>query len=332
MNLKTFFWNQEENRLRTAWRLCLYILILLGTTMVLGLVSGVLVVIARFIFSGLMIDPTYTNIYQMVLITLVMIIGTWVTVRWVDRRKFSSLGLQFGRKWWHDFAFGAFLGSFLMVLIFLTELAFGWITVEGTLFSHPDYTNFWLAMIVYAFQFICVGIYEEIFSRGYQLINLSEGFSFIKDRKTGLLISYLITSSIFGLMHAINPGATPASVLNIMAAGLFLGLGMILTGRMGLSIGLHITWNFFQGNIFGFPVSGTETGVSLIQITQRGNELLTGGSFGPEGGLISILAILMGMACIFAWVKWRDGEIQLSVLSNLYPTHPPVVSTLEIPE
>jgi membrane protease YdiL (CAAX protease family) len=332
MKLKTVFWNKEENRLRTAWRLCLFFLVLFGTTMALGLISGVLVVVLRFVFPNIANDPTYTNIFQMMLITLVMIIGTWIAARWVDRRKFSSLGFEFGKKWWLDFGFGAFLGFFLMLFIFLTELTFGWINVESYVYAHPDYTSFWIAILVYAFQFICVGIYEEIFTRSYLLINLSEGFSFIKDRKTGLLISYLLTSSIFGLMHAFNPDSTPASVLNIMVAGLFLGLGMVLTGRMGLSIGLHITWNFFQGNIFGFPVSGIDTGVSMIQITQRGNELITGGSFGPEGGLISIFAILIGIACILGWVKWRDGAIRLGVLSNLFQTQQPIVAAFEVPE
>ncbi len=332
MNLKNIFWNSEENRLRAAWRLCLYLLILLGTTMSLGLISGVLFVIIRFIIPELVNDPAYTNIFQMLLITLVMIIGTWITTRWIDRRKFATLGLQFDKKWWFDLGFGAFLGGFLMAFIFLTELAFGWIKVESYLFTLPDYPNFWLGILMYAFQFIFVGIYEELFSRGYLLLNLAEGATFVRDRKTGLLISYLLTSSLFGLMHAINPGSTPASVLNIMVAGLFLGLGMVLTGRMGLSIGLHITWNFFQGNIFGFSVSGIRTGVNLIHITQQGNELITGGSFGPEGGLISILAIIIGMACIFAWVKWQDGEIRLGVLSNLYQTQAPVMAAGEAAE
>jgi membrane protease YdiL (CAAX protease family) len=325
MKIKKYFWNNDENRLRAGWRLCVYILILLAATLALGLVSGLLVVLLRTIFPAIRDNLIFANLVQMLVITLIMILGSWVTARWVDRRKITSLGLQFDRSWWRDLAFGAFLGFFLMLLIFLTELAFGLITVESYLYAHPDYANFWSSLLVYAFQFICVGIYEELFSRGYQLVNLAEGFSFVKDQKTGLWIAYIITSSIFGLLHAMNPGASVSSVLNIIIAGFFLGLGMLLTGRIGLSIGLHITWNFFQGNVFGFPVSGIGTGVSLIQISQGGRDWFTGGQFGPEGGVISLLAILVGVFCILAWVKWQYGELRLGLLDNLFKIPTPMV-------
>ena len=109
--------------------------------------------------------------------------------------------------------------------------------------------------------------------------------------------------------------ATPTprliSSLNIALAGLFLGLGFILTGELAIPIGLHITWNFFQGNVFGFPVSGTEAGATVIAINQGGPPLWTGGNFGPEAGLIGIVAMVIGALLTVWWVRREEGRMEL---------------------
>jgi hypothetical protein len=84
---------------------------------------------------------------------------------------------------------------------------------------------------------------------------------------------------------------------------MMLSIGFIYNGQAALSIGLHFTWNFFQGIIFGFPISGTLSAANLIQIKQKGNELLTGGSFGPEAGLVGLTAMLLGTLLIILYFK-----------------------------
>jgi hypothetical protein len=96
-----------------------------------------------------------------------------------------------------------------------------------------------------------------------------------------------------------------------MVAGLFLGLGYILTGELALPIGLHLTWNFFQGNVFGFPVSGMASTASFLQIEQGGPVLWTGAAFGPEAGLMGMTAILLGAVLILGWVWLTRGKATL---------------------
>lgn len=249
-------------------------------------------------------------------------ISMWVAARFLDKRPFRDFGFHFSRTWWRDFGFGLALGGVLMGLIFVVELSAGWITIEG--FFRHDTVSFGFAMFQSALMFIAVGFYEEMFSRGYQLRNLAEGLNWKGiGPRAALLISYLITSLFFGFLHILNPNATVTTSLNIALAGLFLGLGYVLTGELAIPIGLHITWNFFQGKVFGFPVSGLASKSSLIAIHQSGPDLWTGGVFGPEGGLIGILAILLGSLLIVAWVRWTKGRARLQEQLAIYPQREP---------
>jgi hypothetical protein len=108
----------------------------------------------------------------------------------------------------------------------------------------------------------------------------------------------LASSLLFGLMHIAQPGATWWSSLAIaIEAGLLLGAAYKWSGTLWLPIGIHWSWNFFQGNVFGFAVSGSDAGASLLQSRVQGPDILTGGPFGAEA---SILTVILG-AALSAW-------------------------------
>jgi hypothetical protein len=145
--------------------------------------------------------------------------------------------------------------------------------------------------------FVLVGWNEELMSRGYHLQTIASGLNL----GWGLALS----SAIFGVLHLGNPHATLVSTGGIFLAGLLLGYAYVRTGRLWCSIGLHIGWNFFEGVVFGFPVSGLNT-FHLIQNRFPGPALWTGGSFGPEAGLIMVPAILAGAVVIHLYGGRRD--------------------------
>ena len=169
-----------------------------------------------------------------------------------------------------------------------------------------------------------IGITEELLARGYHLRNLSEGLnSPALGPRNALLLAWMLSSSFFGLLHVFNPNATWYSTLALMLAGIFLGLGFVLTGSLAIPIALHITWNFFQGNVYGFPVSGnTFDSATFIAIQQQGPALWTGGAFGPEAGLLGIGALILGCALTMIWVRWRQGAVQLDVALAEYRRAP----------
>jgi membrane protease YdiL (CAAX protease family) len=246
-------------------------------------------------------------------------VSVWLAGFFPDRRRFSDFGVHVNPDWWLDLGFGLALGAVLMGLIFTVEVAAGWITVTGTLQGQlpallpgipmPS-VPLGVGMLASLLVFVAVGIGEEFLSRGYHLKNMAEGLAFLNP-KGAIIIATVISSAIFGLMHAGNPNANVISTFNLFLAGVFLALGYILTGELAIPIGLHITWNFFQGNVFGFPVSGMNAGATLIAIEQGGNDLVTGGAFGPEAGLIGIAAMILGSVMTILWVRVRYGRVGL---------------------
>ncbi len=316
------FWNAREKRLRAFWRLFFQIVLYLAG----GALLGNLAFLAFALSSGELLgdgaavesittSPAFWAVSSAASLVAI-VVSVWIAGRFFDRRPLSGFGLRLDRAWWLDLYFGLALGVLLMVGIFLVELAAGWITVTGT-FDTTGGGPFALAILSPLITFLCVGIAEELFSRGYQLTNIAEGLNYPGLGARGaVLIAWVISSSLFGLLHAANPGATVVSTVNIALAGLLLGAGYVLTGRLAIPIGLHITWNFFQGNVFGFPVSGLEhIGATFVSIDQGGPASLTGGLFGPEAGLLGLTAMLVGGLLIWLWVRVRHSEatIQASI-------------------
>ena len=126
------------------------------------------------------------------------------------------------------------------------------------------------------------------------------------------MLAWVISSIFFGALHIGNPNATFLSTANIAVAGLMLGLGYVLTGELAIPIGLHITWNLFQANVYGFPVSGLKPlGATFLEIEQGGPETWTGGPFGPEAGLIGVSAMILGGLLITLWVRLRSGKVAI---------------------
>jgi hypothetical protein len=145
--------------------------------------------------------------------------------------------------------------------------------------------------------FIIVGYQEELLSRGYHLQNLVDGLN--------LPLGILLSSSVFALLHLGNPSADWVSTAGILFAGIFLAYAWVRTGKLWLPIGLHIGWNFFEGTIYGFPVSGTG-GFHFIRQTVSGPKLVTGGGFGPEAGLVVIPALALGALAIWWYSRRRS--------------------------
>jgi uncharacterized protein len=297
-----------EGRLRAGWRLLFQFLLNYAAAAMAG--SLVLAATGGPAVGGIARSSSASNVPLYAVAALAAVASVWAAGRFLDRRPFSGFGLRLSRAWWSDLAFGLLLGASLISGIFLFELAAGWVTVTGAL-RVVDGGAFFPAILAPVVLFLCVGFYEELITRGYQLTNLAEGFNVPGIGPTGaILLAWVLSSSFFGLLHAFNPNATVLSTLNIALAGMMLGLGYVQTGELAIPVGLHITWNFFQGNVFGLPVSGRDpAGATFLTTEQTGPDLWTGGPFGPEGGLLAPAAMVLGLVLISLRVRRRTGKL-----------------------
>lgn len=303
------FVESERRRPRALWRLLAQFI----CWQVLSYILGALLVpsLPAVLPTGGAGDSSLPSVAGYVVSLPAALLSVWLAGRFLDRRPFAGFGFHLNRRWFADFVFGLVLGAVLMTVIFGIEVGLGWISVAGALRSFEPGWSFSAAILVPLALYICVGAYEETVFRGYQLRNIAEGLNFpFLGPRGAVLAAWLLSSIFFGGLHALNPHATLVSTLNVMLAGLMLGLGYVLTGELAIPIGLHIAWNFFEGSVYGFPVSGTGTvGATFLKTVQGGPELWTGGSFGPEAGLLGILAVLLGMALTALWVRLRRGGL-----------------------
>ncbi|MEZ4610801.1 MAG: hypothetical protein R2838_11250 [Caldilineaceae bacterium] len=244
--------------------------------------------------------------------------GTWLATRFLDRRDFRDLGLHFSRAWWIDFAFGLGLGALLMTLIFAVEWLMGWIDVTGA-FEVADGTPFLVAILGPVIVFIVVGTAK----------NYGPGLKSRIWRKasTGKFLTPApgCGGNLSCSLSLFRPAAYVQSQRHVVhcpqpdGGGCLSGDGLRVDRQSMRYIGLHITWNFFQGNVFGFPVSGNDfTTVTFIAIRQGGPDLWTGGPFGPEAGLLGIVAMVLGSLLTVVWIQRRHGDIRIDTALARY--------------
>lgn len=198
--------------------------------------------------------------------------------KYVDKRNTESLGLYFSSLY-PDSLIGFALGTFLItagaLLIYLLN---GLIWVD--LVFNGD------ALILSTGLLIMIAFYEELVFRGYVLHNLLKSFN--------KWLALIISAVLFTIVHVSNAGIPPLGIMNTFLGGLLTGVTYMYTRNLWLPIFLHFSWNFIQGPVVGFAVSGVSF-FSIMKMELTGNELLSGGRYGFEGSAICGAMLLIAV-------------------------------------
>lgn len=311
--MKKIFLNHSQKRLKSGWRILIFFILFFA-----------IVALASLIIQNVIPVRIISSIVSFLIIPGIALGTLWLGGHYLDHRKFKDYGFNISRKWWLDFTFGIIFNFLLFCVVFLFEKAMGWINLVDYFQNQREgYIGmpFVIPFIMGLIFFIIVGFYEEILFRAYPITNLSEGLNKGNSvAKKALIGAYVLSAIIFGLFHSGNSNVTILGVINIILLGLFFGLPYIMSGELSMSIALHISWNFFQGLFFGFPVSGEQSNISIIAIEQGGPEIWTGGAFGPEGGLLVSIALLVGCVFILLWFKMMKSPMSLFTKMAEYNT------------
>jgi hypothetical protein len=212
------------------------------------------------------------------------ILMVWIFRTFIDKQSFSSLGFA-----WKGFQIDAWTGFFAaLMILFLGSMIL--VANQNLFFTNAffDPKNISAGVLL----FVIVAFIEEIVFRGYLLNNLLESLHH------GWAL--ILTAALFAFMHLQNNNVTVLSIVNLFLAGLVLGINYVYTRNLWFAIFFHFAWNFFQGSVLGYKVSGIEAGAGIMQQNLSGDTMLTGGAFGFEGSVICTI-LLSVMFIIFAW-------------------------------
>lgn len=303
----TIFKNQFGH-FRAGWRILFCLGIVIACIVpVAGLFKLWALLSPRVPGSGNQDDFTsLVNILWFTGLTLAAVAGSWLTLRWVDKRPYKLLGLDFNARSMLDFAKGFLLGFINFLMIFLVMNLFGVIEVK---LSNVN-SILLLGMVKYFIAFTAGAMFEEVINRGYFFQALIEG--------TRIWIAVGIIALLFIAGHGANTGFAWTNSIFFFIHGISYCLLYLLTRSVWVPVGFHLAWNWTQGSICGMNVSGTVVNHSLFVTIPSGSEMLTGGVFGAEGSLISIVVSIFFIV-ILILSGWLKQEASLKELWLKYP-------------
>jgi len=289
--LKSLFLNSNENRLRAGWRILIFVFLFILTSRILSNVT--LKVIGH-------LDKTAWSwwVARGFVVIAASSVVVWIVRKYVDKRTFISLGLRLDGLAIKDFFAGIMISGLMIGTILVIFLISGLLEFNEVSWSSSGiYAAFEILLWFFGIG-LAVGWSEELAFRGYLLQNMRDGM--------GMFWAVIISCILYGLLHMSNPNSTLLSGILIAVFGYLRIFGWLRSGQLWLSMGMHAGWDFFQGPLLGFTVSGMNT-ESFIKQTVSGPNWITGGSFGPEAGIVVIPVIIFGLVIMYLWTAKREN-------------------------
>ena len=182
---------------------------------------------------------------------------------------------------------GLVVASSILFISFFILLGGGWAHIV-------DYSLQWGVFLAWGLFFIIQPLAEEIIMRSFLQTQLHRHF--------GTHIGLFMTALTFTLLHSGNDNITLLARIQIFAGGYLMGLLYLQTKNIWASFAMHASWNFLQSTVLGFAVSGIQT-YSVFRTETNGADWLTGGDFGLEGSLLTLVLILFAIAYFWKATK-----------------------------
>ena len=294
MDIRNLFFDRHDE-IRPPWRMLIFVTLLTALSFAILTPLSVLRGAGKFVpLAGLL---------------LALILASFLMTRYIHRKPFGAFGLMMHRSTLGEFVLGCGLGLVMMAGIFLIEYGAGFASVTGRGLTAGAAMGI---VATAAVEFLLAAAIEEVLFRGYVFQVLIQWLT--------LLPAMAIMGVLFALAHGFNPGIGFLAYMNIGLVSLTLSLAYYKTRGLWLPIGVHFGWNFAQTTVFGFPTSGVSAeALSVFTLTQSGPPWLTGGGFGPEGGLLATVSIIAGTWFVLKsrFVRTEEGIVTLDSLEDV---------------
>ena len=297
-----YIFMNEEGELRSGWRIIAFFLFLMLAIFLLMALTKVFATLFPSLNSFLAEPIGSDSLSRSGLISLYVgnlrnlaaaVIASAISARLLERRTFASIGFKLHRKWQRDFFLGCAMGAAALAIAVGVAVAANTVTFSVQTRALASIAQ---GFAIAFFFFLIAGAFEELIFRGFPFQAL--------EHNLGGAAAVAITSVLFGLAHLSNPSASAFSTINTMLAGVWVGSAYLMTRSLWLATALHCSWNFAMVWVFGLPVSGFTTLDQLAWL--RGSigppAWISGGSYGPEGGVAVTVALLLSTVVI-----WKSG-------------------------
>ena len=234
-----------------------------------------------------------TAVEQVILLVLsfapiFLLLWAWLTL--VEKRPLWTLGLErrgLGQKYLR----GLVVGLLMFAASVGLPAALGYMVVENDTLQPQGLAALGGVLLVFL-GWAVQGPAEEALTRGWLLPVIGARYK--------PWLGVVISSLVFAVFHSLNPHLSPIAVFNLFLFGVFTCLYALYEGGLWGVFGIHAVWNWAEGNVFGLAVSGGGApGGTLFNLMEVGPDTITGGSFGPEGGLAVTVVLLIG--CVIVW-------------------------------
>lgn len=240
---------------------------------VLGLVLTFAAVPLTMIIASQLVEKSYRVLWPQLLAALLVWFGYQFYVRRIEKRQPTELAMP---------GIARELGSGLLLGIGLVALIFGVLAALGV-YQYGGVNGLNLLLLFPLAELLLVGMAEEMMFRGV-IFGVSA-------RALGSKAAIVISSLLFSLAHLPNAGFSILAIAGLVAYGVLQAGLYMQTRRLWLCIGMHIGWNYCVGQVFSSTVSGHAETAGILRGELVGNAMLTGGAFGVEASLVTVLLI-----------------------------------------
>ena len=293
------------NEVRSGWKILLVFLLTFGIifacSSIMGIILGIIILNNGNIdqLMNMNLDSIENNelIFSIsnCLGNISYILACIIIWKVFEKQKLSKMGLTSIKKGYKEFIIGLILGAITMSIVAIVIMAIGDIHMINPI-NKPQIS---MSLLYGLISFIFVGFGEEILSRGYIM-------SVLKQTRNKWIV-LVGPALIFAALHLGNPGIDILSFINLFLVGVLFAYMFMKSKNIWMPIGYHITWNYFQGYIWGFEVSGLNVN-GLYKIKNISNNIINGGEFGPEGGII--VTIIICLTFYFVNRYYKNNKVE----------------------